>query len=83
LVECVLGEVAAFGEAGATFEIRVRIVKSRRVALHLGLRLLQRGLEVAWIDRVKEIAFLHVGAVRDVLLSDIAGHLGLKGDVAN
>ena len=61
----------------------MRIVESGRVALRLRLRLIQRGLEVARIDRVKQFALLDVGAIRDVLLSDIAGHFGLEGDVAD
>lgn len=72
LVEGVLGEVAAFGKRRPAVEIGVRIVESGRVASRLRLRLIQRGLEVAWIDRVKEIAFLDVGAIWDVLLSDIS-----------
>src|SRR3981081_4720126 len=76
-------EDAIFGKRRPAVEIGVRIVKSGRVALRLRLRLIQRGLEVARIDRVKQIAFLDVGAIRDVLLSDIAGHLGLEGDVAD
>jgi hypothetical protein len=54
LVEGVLGEVAAFGKRRPAVEIGVRIVESGRVALRLRLRLIQRGLEVARIDRVKQ-----------------------------
>ena len=56
----------------AAVEIGARIVERGVVALLLGLRLIERRLVVARIDRVEQVAFLDVGAVGDMLLLDIA-----------
>ena len=73
LVERVLGDEAALGELVAAIEIGARIVERRGVALRLRLRLVERGLEVARVDPVEQVALLDVRAVGRGLRVQIAG----------
>ena len=83
LIVGVLGDEAVFDQFLAAAEIGLCIFERRLVALRLRIRLLERGLKVARIDLVEEIAALDVGAVGGGLSVDVARHARLQGDAAD
>ena len=80
IVERLLGDVVALHQRPAALHVELRVADAHLGLIELRLGLIQRALERARIDGEQEIALLHVLAVGEHDLGEIAGDAGAHLD---